>query len=113
MEVELDLAHGTMAVLSDNKFGNVGVFVIVIMNFVIVWTVKEDDKVGVLLDGTRITKVGQDWAWIVAAGDVTGKLCQGDDWNFELASENFKTTRNFGDFLNAVSGITVGALNEL
>ena len=54
VEVEFNLTNGAMAVLSDNQLGNVSVFVVVIMNLVIVWTVQEYYKVGVLLDRTGL-----------------------------------------------------------
>ena len=51
VEVELNFADSAMAMFGDKELGDMGFFVIVIILFVIIWTVKEHDKVSILLDG--------------------------------------------------------------
>ena len=89
MEIELDFADWPMAMFGDDEFGDVGGDEIGFVLIVVVDTVKEGNKVGVLLDGTGFAEVGEDWARVIAAGDATGKLSEGDDGDFELAGEGF------------------------
>lgn len=58
MEVELDFAYCAMAMFCDEKFGDVGFFVVVVVLAIIIRAVQKHHKVGVLLDGARFAKVG-------------------------------------------------------
>ena len=89
MEVEFDFSNWPMAVLCDDKFGNVGWFKIGFVLVIVVNAMEKGDKVGVLLDGAGLAKVGENWARIFATRDGTGKLGESDDWDFELACESF------------------------
>lgn len=50
MEVELDFSDWAMAMLGKDKFGDISRYEVVIVLFVIIRTMQEHDKVGVLLD---------------------------------------------------------------
>ena len=113
VKVEFDFSDCAMAVFCDNKFGYICWDEIIVVLFVVIWTVEEHDKVGVLLDRTRFTKVGKDWTRIVAAGNATRELGEGDNWDFELTGENLEATRNFGDLLDTVTSVTFGPLDKL
>ncbi len=112
VEVEFDFADWPMAVLGEDKFGDVSRFVTFLV-VVVVNAMEHHDKVSILLDGTGFTKVGELWAGIIAAGKTTGELSKGNDWDTHFAGESFEATRNFGNFLHAVTGIAVGTLQKL
>lgn len=59
MEVKFNFADWPMAVLGEDEFGDVGGDKIIVILFVIIGTVQEHHEVGVLLNGTRFTKVGR------------------------------------------------------
>ena len=66
MEIELDFADWPMAMFGDDEFGDVGGDEIGFVLIVVVDTVEKHNHVGVLLDGARLTKVGEDGAGVVA-----------------------------------------------
>ena len=81
MEVEFNFSDRPMTVLGHEKFSDIGWFVAIFL-MVIIGTVKEHNKVGILLDGAGFTKVREDWTGVVTAGHTTRKLSKGDDRNF-------------------------------
>ena len=85
MEVQLDFADGTVTVLSDDQVGDI--LNLWIVWFVIAWTVDKADDVGVLLNGSGFTQVGQLWNWWRARLDGTAQLTQGDQRHVEFASD--------------------------
>ena len=56
MEIELNLADRTVAVLGDDQIGDV--LHLWVVWFIVAWAVNKADDVGVLLDGARFTQVG-------------------------------------------------------
>ena len=107
VEVKFDFADRTMTVFADDEFGDVSFFVIGFVHVIIIDAMEEHDHVSVLLDRAGVAEVGENRARVVATGDVTGKLGESDDGDFQFASELFKTTGDFGDFLDAVASFTV------
>ena len=81
VEVELYFADGAVAVFLDEKFGDVGWFVALFILVIIIWAVKHHNEVGVLLNRARVAKIGKNWARVVAAGDITGELSEGNYWD--------------------------------
>ena len=57
VEVELDDAYRTMTVFADDELGDMSFFVAFFTLIVIIWTMEEHDKVGVLLNRTGIAEV--------------------------------------------------------
>ena len=82
VEVEFDSADRAVAVFSDDELGDVGVFVAFFALIIVVGAVEEHNKVGVLLDGAGFAEIREDWARVVAAGDGTRELSEGDDRDF-------------------------------
>ena len=82
MEVELNFTNGAMTVFGDEKLGDIGGFEVIFVLTIIIWAMKEHDKVSVLLDGARLTKIGENRARIVAASNATRKLSKCNNGNF-------------------------------
>ena len=100
-----------MAVFGDDTFRNAlfartGFFVVFI-------TIEEENDIRVLLDRTRISKVGKHRTFIRTAFRTTGKLCATNDGDLELFCENFQSARDIADLEYAVVGSSAFALHKL
>ena len=91
--------------LGDDDFGHAGRrhSVLVLVDAVILRTVDEGHDVGVLLDGARLTQVGELGALRPAAHlRGTAQLRQGDHRHVQLLGDGLERTRNEGHLLLAV-----------
>ena len=113
VEIEFDFSDAAVTVFLDEEFGDMSFLVAFFVLVVVVGAVEHHDEVGVLLDGAGFTEVREDWAGVVAAGDGTRELSEGDDRNFKFAREGFQTAGDFGYFLDAVASVAFGTLEEL
>ena len=113
VEIEFDFADGAMTVFCDDELGYVCRDEVRFVLVIIIDTVEEHDHIGVLLDGAGFAKVGENRTRVVTAGYGTGELSKGDNRDFQFASELFQAAGNFCNFLDAVSGITIGTLEKL
>ena len=82
VEIEFDFADWAMTVFCNDKFGDVGWLKVGLVLVVIIDAVKEGNEVGILLDGTGFTEIGEDWARVITTSDTTRKLRESDDGNF-------------------------------
>src|SRR5215216_7303151 len=107
---ELDLAGRTVAVLADDDLGDalvVGVGVVVLV------AVEEHDHVGILLEGSRIAKVREQRALVVALLDGATELRYRQHWHVEVAGEDFEAAADLGYLLLAVLGAAALPDHEL
>ena len=106
-----------MALFGDDQFGQavnlfhaflpfcIGGFIVgrrLFGYFVIILAVDEPDHIGVLLDRAGFAQIGELRAFIFALFNRAAKLGQRNNGHAEFLGERFKTTANFGDFVDAV-----------
>ena len=65
---KIDFTGGATAMLSDNEVGNILAFGV---GIVVIFAIEEGYNIGVLLDGTRFAKIGQEWDLRAARFDRT------------------------------------------
>src|ERR1700684_3295703 len=97
----------TVTVLSDN---DLGVRFHVIRHVAVdLGAVQEQHNVGVLLQRSRLTKVGHHWTLIGALFKFSRELRQRDYRTFELSRQDLERTAHLRDFDLAVLGTTTRA----
>src|SRR3546814_1158128 len=72
-----------------------------------------DLHVGVLFDRARFAKVGELWALVLAAFDLTAELRQRHNRNMKFLSQGLQTARNFRNLLHAIVAAFRRALKQL
>ena len=111
--LELHGAGLAVAVLGDDALGQVVVLVAVV---VVVVPVEEHDDVGVLLDGARLTQVGEHGPLVGAALRAAGELGQAHHRHVQLLGHDLQGAGDVGDDLLAVvaaAGGPAGGGHEL
>ena len=97
--------------LGDDEIGDILHFGIV--RLVVTWAVNKRHDVGVLLDGTRFTEVGEHRNRRRARFDRTRELTQGNQRHVEFACDELESAGDFRDFLDAVTIMISCGLHEL
>ncbi len=107
---------GAVAVLGDDDLGDAGggsaVRVGGFVGLVVFVAVQEHDHVGILLDGTRVTQVGQHGLLVGTGFRTARELCAADDGYHQILCHDLHGAGNLGDLLHAVVHPAVG-LHEL
>ncbi len=107
-EAEVDVVRGAVTVFGEDEEGLAffGGFFFFVFDFHfatgVVGTGEEANHVGVLLDGTGFTEVGENGALAFALFDGTVELGEDDDGDVEFFGEAFEAGGDFGDFDLAV-----------
>lgn len=75
----------------------------------------EADDVGILLDSSRFTEVGQlrTLVVVVAVFHLTAQLRQGNDWNVQLLGQLLERTGNHTYFLLAAAKLHAAGVHQL
>ena len=66
---------------------------LILIDVIVLWAVYEEHHVGILLDGSRLTQVGELWALAVealAALNTTVELTQCEDGDIEFLGETLE-----------------------
>ena len=69
---------------------------------IILLPIDEHHDIGVLLDRTRLTEIGELRALVLTLLDGSAELGEGDDGDIQLFSQSLEPARDFRDFLDAV-----------
>jgi hypothetical protein len=75
---------------------------------VIFFAIDERDHIGVLLDRSGFTQIGELWPFVLALLDRARELTERDHRNIELLGQRFQSPGNLGDFLDPVVAATIG-----
>lgn len=110
LEVELDLADGTVSVFGDDDVHDVFVRGV---GLVAILAREEHHDVCVLLDGSRFAEIGEFRDLILTGFDTSRELREGDDRDIEFARELLEAAGNFGNFLYSVVSAAAASLHEL
>ena len=84
---EVDFAGSATTMLSNDEVGNILAFGV---GVVVIFAIEEGYDIGVLLDGARFAKIGQEWDLRAARFDCTRKLRQCNDGDVHFPSYQLK-----------------------
>ena len=111
--LKLHSAGLAVAVFGDDTFRQVGVGGVLV---VVALPVEEHNDVGVLLDGARLTQVGEHGPLVAAALIGTGELAEAENGDVQLLGHDLQGPGDVGDHLLAVFSIILppaGRLHQL
>src|SRR3989344_2211835 len=91
IEKELHLAHGSVSVFCDNDIGDI--FSVGVRPLP-VFPINKKHDIGVLLDGSRLSKIGKFWYLGIAGLNSTRELRDCKNWDIELPGEALQRPRD-------------------
>ena len=75
--------------------------------------VQKYNYVGILLQGSRFTEIGQHWPLLIANFEVSRQLTQGQHWNVELSGEQLEASTHIRDICHPVLAPLTSTRKEL
>ena len=93
---------GSVAVFGDDQVSLTAAWIVALVG---IGAMNEDHQVAILLDGSRLTKVGQLGALVVALFGFAVELAERDYRNLEFFGEQLQASGVFGDLLLASAAL--------